>query len=146
MDRHETAAKLSTLIRLAETAEETYILAAPRVPDPHVARTLARIACEHGHQAEEIRDVLTAMGEPQRERSADFESYTHALIAGAARAERTGELIGRARQAEAACLVQYADAAETQLPLQAGRLVRRHLARNEGHLDWIDRLCEGSRA
>ena len=21
-----------------------------------------------------------------------------------------------------------------------------HLARNEGHLDWIDRLCEGSRA
>jgi hypothetical protein len=145
MDRQDTVAKLSTLIRVDETAGEAYLRVAAKLSDAQAAADFARIAVAHHRQAESIRQVLHGMGEPQHPRSEEFEYYVGTVIAGVERARHGDELLGRARQAEVDCLLQYADAADAELPLQAGRLVRRHLARDETYLDFIDALRSGAR-
>lgn len=145
MDQRETTAKLSTLIRVDETAEQSYLHAAAKMPDGRTAAEFARISVAHRHQAEALREVLDGMGERQLPRSEEFEYYVGTVIAGVNRARQVGELLTRARQAEVDCLLQYADAADAGLPLRAGRLVRRHLARDETYLDLIDALRSGAR-
>jgi hypothetical protein len=140
MDRRETAAKMSTLIRLGETAEQAYDRALPKIADPAAARRLAQVRADHRADTEAMRALLEALGEDQQPHSADFEWFAEALVNRVGRATLLPEVLARTRQAEAALLLQYADAAEVQMPLQVGRVVRRHLARNEAHLDLIDEL------
>ncbi len=145
MDRRQTIAKVSTLIRLGETAEECYGRALSKLPDRETARRLAQMRADHRAHAEDMRGVLEALGEDQQPRSEDFEWFATSLVDRVGKARKPAEVLARTRQAEAAVLVQYADAAERRLPLQAARLVRRHLLRNEAHLDLIDELWQSKR-
>jgi hypothetical protein len=140
MDRRETASKVSTLIRLGETAEQAYDRALPKIADPDAARRLALVRAEHRAHADAMRSLLEALGEDPQPHSADFEWFAAAIVERVGKARRLPEVLARTRQAEAAVLIQYADAADAPMPLQVGRLVRRHLARNEAHLDLIDEM------
>lgn len=142
MNRSETVAKVSSLIRLDEAAEEAYGRALRKLPEGQAASRLASIRAEHATHAALMREALATLGASQQPRSADFESFAAAVVERVGRADRPAEVLARTRQAEAAVLIQYADAAEARLPLAVGRLVRRHLARNEEHLDYIDELRE----
>lgn len=144
MDRRQTVAKVSTLIRLGETAEEVYGCALPKLGEP-AARRLAPARSDHHAQTEAMRSLLESLGEQEEPRSQDFEWFAESLVRRAALAHRPAEALAGARQAEAAVLLHYADAAQVHLPLQVGRLVRRHLERNEAHLDLIDELAGARR-
>jgi hypothetical protein len=115
------------------------------MPDRRVSERLARMRWDHANHAAQFRDVLESLGAAVVPRSGEFETYTACVLRGVDRARKPAEVLAQAREAEAAVLVQYADAAEAPLPLQVKRLVRRHLERDEAHLDAIDELRDRAR-
>lgn len=126
-DRQSTARIINDLIATCHDAEEGYAKAAKGVHDHALSERLTAISGERGKFAEELRNVVSELGEPASS-DAHFGGILHrgwVDLEARIRPKSVPEILGNCRDGDQETLKHYDHALTAQLPDEIRALVER---------------------